>query len=287
MVGTLRRSGATGQVAAWRTTRCSAHGGRGRARRRRRQCRCGHRVGTTVFRPSNPHTPAIHALLRHVREQGFDGVPQPLGIDPDGRERLEYIDGDVPYPPFPHWSQSDRALATTAALLRQFHDAQRGFVAPAGTTWSDELADPQGGPVICHNDVCPENVVHRAAARSRCSTSTSPLPGVVSTTWRSSRRCAFRSTPPRTRRVSDAAASIRSLGFASSPTTTGCQPIVASSSTSSAMRSKSADRFVSRRVARVNRPSSRCGTTWADRRATTVAPSGSDVNRQRFLDALS
>ena len=53
-------------------------------------------------------------------------------------------------------------LATTAALLRQFHDAQRGFVAPAGTTWSDELADPQGGPVICHNDVCPENVVHRA-----------------------------------------------------------------------------------------------------------------------------
>ena len=52
-----------------------------------------------------------------------------------------------------------------------------GFVAPAGTTWSDELADPQGGPVICHNDVCPENVVHRATARSRCSTSTSPRPG--------------------------------------------------------------------------------------------------------------
>jgi hypothetical protein len=121
------------------------------------------RVGTTVFRPSNPHTPAIHALLRHAREQGFDGVPRPLGIDPDGRERLEYIDGDVPYPPFPQWSQSDHALATTAALLRRFHDAQRGFVAPAGATWSDELADPQGGPVICHNDVCPENVVHRAA----------------------------------------------------------------------------------------------------------------------------
>jgi hypothetical protein len=27
--------------------------------------------------------------------------------------------------------------------------------------WSDELADPAGGPMICHNDVCLENVVFR------------------------------------------------------------------------------------------------------------------------------
>jgi hypothetical protein len=121
------------------------------------------RVGTAVLRPSNPNTPTIHTLLRHLRGVGFDGVPAPLGIDADGRERLEYIPGDVPYPPFPGWSQSDRALATTAALLRRFHDAQRGFVPPPGASWSDELADPQGGSVICHNDVCPENVVYRAA----------------------------------------------------------------------------------------------------------------------------
>lgn len=119
------------------------------------------RAGTTVFRPSNAHTPAIHALLRYVREHGFDGAPVPLGVDADGRERLEYIAGDVPYPPFPQWSQSDRALASTAALLRSFHEAQRGFVAPPGTSWSEELADPHDGVVICHNDVCPENVVHR------------------------------------------------------------------------------------------------------------------------------
>lgn len=31
---------------------------------------------------------------------------------------------------------------------------------PKGT-WSDELADPLGGPIICHNDVCLENVVFR------------------------------------------------------------------------------------------------------------------------------
>jgi aminoglycoside phosphotransferase (APT) family kinase protein len=36
-----------------------------------------------------------------------------------------------------------------------------GFVLPEGGTWDRELADPLGGEVICHNDVCPENVVFR------------------------------------------------------------------------------------------------------------------------------
>ena len=28
-------------------------------------------------------------------------------------------------------------------------------------SWSSEMSDPEGGPVICHNDVCLENVVFR------------------------------------------------------------------------------------------------------------------------------
>ncbi len=120
------------------------------------------RVGAHVLRPTSPHTPAIHALLRHLRAAGFDGVPEVVGVDPDGRERLVFIDGAVPYPPFPAWSQTDAVLASTAALLRRYHDAAAGFVPPVGVTWSDELADPAGGgPVVCHNDVCPENVVYR------------------------------------------------------------------------------------------------------------------------------
>ena len=42
------------------------------------------RVGSHVFRPAGPHVPAIHALLAHVRAQGFDGVPEVIGIEPDG-----------------------------------------------------------------------------------------------------------------------------------------------------------------------------------------------------------
>jgi aminoglycoside phosphotransferase (APT) family kinase protein len=48
-----------------------------------------------------------------------------------------------------------------AGLLGRFHQATAGWVPPESLSWSDELPDPVGGPVVCHNDVCPENVVFR------------------------------------------------------------------------------------------------------------------------------
>ena len=95
-----------------------------------------------------------------MRHAGFEGASSPVGIDEDGRERLVFIDGEVPLAPYPDWSQSDTALASIARLLRGLHDAARGFD-PHGLTWDDALADPAGGTLVCHNDVCPENVVFR------------------------------------------------------------------------------------------------------------------------------
>jgi hypothetical protein len=95
-----------------------------------------------------------------VREAGFKGISSPVGIDDDGRERLVFIDGEVPVAPYPEWSQSDTALASIARLLRGLHDAARQFD-PQGLSWNDALADPAGGMLLCHNDVCPENVVFR------------------------------------------------------------------------------------------------------------------------------
>jgi hypothetical protein len=118
------------------------------------------RVGPHVLRPSSPHSGSIHAFLRAVRHAGFEGASSPIGIDADGRERLVYIDGDVPVAPYPDWSQSDTALASVARLLRGLHDAARTFDA-AGLTWDDALADPAGGTLVCHNDVEPSNVVFR------------------------------------------------------------------------------------------------------------------------------
>ena len=118
------------------------------------------RVGPHVLRPANPHTASIHRFLRGLRAAGFDGASEPVGVDPDGRERLVHIDGDVAVPPYPAWVQTDEALASIARLLRRCHDAAR-HVDTTGSTWSDEMADPRGGPVVGHNDVCLENVVCR------------------------------------------------------------------------------------------------------------------------------
>jgi hypothetical protein len=118
------------------------------------------RVGPHVLRPAGPHTASVHALLRSVREAGFEGAPSPVGVDDDGRERLGFVHGDVPVPPYPDWSQSDAALASVAELLRGLHDAARAFDGQ-GLAWDDALADPAGGTVVCHNDVELSNVVFR------------------------------------------------------------------------------------------------------------------------------
>jgi hypothetical protein len=118
------------------------------------------RRGEFVLRPSNPHSGAVHDFLRDLRFAGFEGAPMPVEIQGDGRERLAFIEGDVPLPPFPAWAQTDEALGSIAALIRAFHEASSGVPIRA-ETWSDELADPRGGSMICHNDVCLENVVFR------------------------------------------------------------------------------------------------------------------------------
>ena len=118
------------------------------------------RQGEFVLRPSTPYSNAVHAYLRALRSSGFDGASLPVEIQPDGRERLVFIEGDVPVPPFPRWAQTDDALGSIATLMHAFHDAS-SHVPLTTLSWSDELADPVGGSMICHNDVCLENVVFR------------------------------------------------------------------------------------------------------------------------------
>lgn len=113
-----------------------------------------------VLRPSNPYSASIHKLLSTLSATGFDGASVPVALQEDGRERLVYIEGEVPLPPYPRWAQSDEALGSIVELMRGFHHASIQFDY-AGLEWSDELADPVGGPVVCHNDVCLENVVFR------------------------------------------------------------------------------------------------------------------------------
>ncbi len=118
------------------------------------------RVGDTVRRRAGSSRTAVRELLLHLESVGFDGAPRHLGTDDQGREILTWIDGDVPLPPYPAWALTDRALADLGGLIRGLHEATATFRGTA-TDWSTEWADPGGGPVICHNDLYPENVVFR------------------------------------------------------------------------------------------------------------------------------
>ena len=122
------------------------------------------RVGDDVLRPAPSNSVTIHRLLRYLRRNGVSVAPEPKSLD-DGREQLAFIPGEVPIPPYPEWAQSDDTLTSIARVIRSFHDASRGFAHDDADTWSAEMSDDQpGGPVVCHNDVCLENVVFRAGA---------------------------------------------------------------------------------------------------------------------------
>jgi len=123
------------------------------------------RVGDTVRRPFRAHSPAVHAFLDHLAQAGFAASPRPLGRDEQGREVLTWIEGDVGVPPFPDWVADDGLLVSVAALQRQMHVAARTFRPPPDAVW-DTANLPPAGPdaLVCHNDLCVENVVVREGA---------------------------------------------------------------------------------------------------------------------------
>jgi hypothetical protein len=118
------------------------------------------RVGDHVLRSSNPFSTSVHTFLRAVDGAGFDGASTPVGIDPDGRERLVYIEGEAARVPYPVWAQTTEVLTSAVELLAGLHRASATYD-PAALDWNVELADPAGGPVVCHNDVCLDNVIVR------------------------------------------------------------------------------------------------------------------------------
>ncbi len=120
------------------------------------------RIGDTVRRPVRPHTATVASFLRHLESLGFAGAPRVLGIDEQGREMLTYIEGDVGLPPFPAWVGGDTVLIGVARLQRALHQAAASFVPPADAVWDrPNLAEAATGALVCHNDLCVENVVVR------------------------------------------------------------------------------------------------------------------------------
>ncbi|MFD6421953.1 aminoglycoside phosphotransferase family protein [Streptomyces sp. NPDC060198] len=119
------------------------------------------RRGALVVRPAPSHARALHAYLLALGERGFDAAPAPVGFTEDGREQLTFVPGEVPLPPFPDWAMTRSALDSVGRLLRRLHGAGAAVAVDPRAGWPEDLADPEGGTMLCHNDVCPENVVFR------------------------------------------------------------------------------------------------------------------------------
>ena len=118
------------------------------------------RVGSTVRRPTGPWTPGVHALLSHLEHAGYAGAPRVHGFDRQGREVLDYIDGEVVHPHHRHLIETDEALAQVAATIRGFHVAVRGLGVER-FAWSDRGSDPSGAAeILCHNDLAPWNLIY-------------------------------------------------------------------------------------------------------------------------------
>jgi Ser/Thr protein kinase RdoA (MazF antagonist) len=109
------------------------------------------RVGDTVRRQTGPWTPAVHALLRHLRPR-LAGVPAVLGFDDSGREILSYLPGRV--------VDIHAELLTLAQLrsigrwTRSFHEAVAGFTHP-GPWRFPAIENPV---LIAHNDIGTYNI---------------------------------------------------------------------------------------------------------------------------------
>jgi len=113
------------------------------------------RIGGTVRKPATPATPAVHALLRHLDEVGFEGAPHAFGLDEQGRQVLEYVPGQLAHalPPL-----DDSGLRRAGRLIREFHDAAASFVPPPDAAW-DVVIRPDSEDLVCHHDLAPWNLV--------------------------------------------------------------------------------------------------------------------------------
>ena len=120
------------------------------------------RIGDVVHRQTGPWARSVHALLKHLENEGFAGAPRVIGggFDAEGRETLSFIDGTSPHPgPWP----DETALFNLGRMLADFHRASRSFVVPAEAVWRPWFGRDLGtGPrLIGHGDLGDWNIIAR------------------------------------------------------------------------------------------------------------------------------
>jgi hypothetical protein len=119
------------------------------------------RIGDTVHRTTGPWTPVIHAVLRHVRDRGFDLAPEPLGFDSSGREILSFIPGTTVgwSLPWPNLIRSEALLEQVGEMTAHYHRSVIDFRPVGPVPWQAGPSALGASELVCHHDLGPYNVV--------------------------------------------------------------------------------------------------------------------------------
>jgi hypothetical protein len=112
-------------------------------------------VDDLVLRPVRPWTATIHELLAYLRRAGLTSVPEPVGIDREV-EAVRLIPGDSGVDAWQH-QVDEEGVRSAARLLREIHDASRGFTPSDRAQWA--IQPQPGSDVVCHGDPGPWNMV--------------------------------------------------------------------------------------------------------------------------------
>lgn len=120
------------------------------------------RLGDFVLRPANEDV-VVEQVIIEVGKV-FHGVPKTFGRDPNGRLKLEWIEGESAEAFEEDEEQSKTRLLSVGKLLRDLHDSTEAGVAERVSIFRDSL-DPSGiKEVVCHGDAGPGNIVFRNGA---------------------------------------------------------------------------------------------------------------------------
>ena len=119
-----------------------------------------YRQGDVIIKETGPWAKAVHALLRHLENEGFTAAPRVIGsgFDDQGREMLSFIEGNF-IDPGP-WSLE--VCYEIGVLLRKLHTATHSFQAPPNAIWRDWFGRSLGNPThYGHCDFASWNIVAR------------------------------------------------------------------------------------------------------------------------------
>ncbi|MGI6254798.1 MAG: phosphotransferase family protein [Acutalibacter sp.] len=104
------------------------------------------RRGELVHRTPCANASFVHSVLKFLEEQGMECVPHYRGMDPQGREMLTFLPGEVPGD---LGEFTENQCCRGVELMKELHTCLRMFPGcPPGQT-------------VCHRDLSPCNYVFR------------------------------------------------------------------------------------------------------------------------------